>query len=249
VRLEPSPTSENALAEAEPFQPVYSRYWLNNTGTAPMGNLPVSVHLDPPHAPASGPVTLTVTVASDLTEDRAAGEVTVVIPDGWQCTPATVSYDLEPGGHLTEQIVVTPGDEAGNGVYWVLAQIRHGAQTVQDVARLLIGVDAPETLDVRVPADPIRLRPGQSASFEVDLRTDAATPISVQAQLISPWHTWDLLSDVNTGATVPAHGRTKINFPVRVPPGHRPGRWWALVKLAHAGQLHYTQPVELEVLP
>jgi hypothetical protein len=54
---------------------------------------------------------------------------------------------------------------------------------------------------------------------------------------------------VNTGATVPARGRTKINFPVRVPPGHRPGRWWALVKLAHAGQLHYTQPIELEVLP
>jgi alpha-mannosidase len=248
LRLE-TPAQESAITEVEPFQPVYSRYWLNNTGTAPMGNLPVSVTLDPPHAPAPGPVTLSVTVASALTADRAAGEVTIVVPDGWRSTPPTLRYDLEPGGHLVGQVVVTPADPAGDGVYWILAQIRHGAQTVQDVARLLIGTDAPETLDARVPADPIRLRPGQTASIEVGLGTDAATAISVQAQLISPWHTWDLLSDVNTGASVPARGRTTINFPVRVPPGHAPGRWWALVKLAHAGQLHYTQPIELEVLP
>jgi hypothetical protein len=212
-----------------------------------MGNLPVVVHVDPPHATVTGPVTLTVTVASDLTRDRAAGEVTVVVPDGWRCTPATVAYDLEPGGHVAAQVVVTADDAAPRGVHWVSARIRSGGQTVQDVARLLVGVDAPETVEALVRTDQLRLRPGRSTSIEVDLRSDAATAIAVQAQLISPWHTWELFPSPNTGVWIPAGDRVRLSFPVRVPPGHRPGRWWALVKLAHAGQLHYSRPIEVEV--
>jgi hypothetical protein len=79
------------------------------------------------------------------------------------------------------------------------------------------------------------------------LRSDAATAITVQVQLISPWHTWDLFPDPNTGVDVPARGHARIELPARVPAGHRPGRWWALVKLAHAGQLQYTEAIEIEV--
>ena len=31
----------------EPVQPVYTRYWRHNTGPAPFGNLPLSVHVHP----------------------------------------------------------------------------------------------------------------------------------------------------------------------------------------------------------
>jgi alpha-mannosidase len=32
-----------------------------------------------------------------------------------------------------------------------------------------------------------------------------------------------------------------------VPDGHGPGRWWALCRIAYAGELHYTAPVTVEV--
>jgi hypothetical protein len=247
LRLPAAPLTEPAAA-AEPFQPVYSRYWLNNTGTAPIGNLPLSVYLDPVHPAVSGPVPLTVTVASDLHDERASGEVEMVVPQGWRCTPGTVTYDLEPGGHLVRQVVVTADDAARDGVYWVSGRIRAGGQTVQDVARLLVGVGAPETVQAVVRTELVRLRPGRNASIEVDLRSDAATDIAVQAQLISPWHTWELFPEANTGVRIPAGDQVRLSFPVRVPPGHRPGRWWALVKLAHAGQLHYSPAIVVEVM-
>jgi alpha-mannosidase len=288
------PEEVHEFGAAEPFQPVYSRYWLHNTGPAPIGNLPIAVHLDPPHAPVAGPVTLTVTVASDLTEELAAGVVELVVPDGWRCTPATVHYDLKPGGHVEHRVVVTAPERPPAGVYWVRARTGSGGQTIEDVARLLVGVQGPETLQAsmrysidgldpqdltgelrlrkdrsggrpqdltgelrlrkdrsggRPQTDPLRLRPGQAATIDLTLDSDAATAISVQVQLVSPWHTWELFPDANTGVEVPARGRARMRLPVRVPDNHRAGRWWALVKLAHAGQLHYTQPIEVEVLP
>jgi alpha-mannosidase len=249
IGLDGTPEAHSLAGGAEPHQPVYSRYWLHNSGPAPIGNLPVAVHLDPPHAPAGGPVTLTVTVASDLTEEPATGAVDMVVPHGWTCAPATLPYDLKPGGHVEHQVVVTPTDSAPEGIYWVRARIRSGGQTVEDVARLTVGAHGAETVEVVVQTPALRLRPGQTAAIELALSSDAATSVSVQAHLVSPWHTWELFPDANTGLEIPARGTARLHLPVRVPDGHRPGRWWALVKLAHAGQLHYTEPIEVEVLP
>jgi alpha-mannosidase len=243
------PDGRVEVGVAEPYQPVYSRYWLNNTGPAPIGNLPVAVHLDPPHAAAAGPVTLTVTVASDLTEEPATGVVEFAVPDGWTCAPPAIPYDLKPGGHAEHRVVVTPAQAAPEGVYWVRARIASGGQTVEDVARLTVGAHGPETVNVVAQTPALRLRPGQSTAIELSLHSDAATAISVQAHLVSPWHTWELFPDANTGVEIPARGTALLRLPVQVPSGHRPGRWWALVKLAHAGQLHYAEPIEVEVLP
>jgi alpha-mannosidase len=234
---------------AEPHQPVFSRYWLHNSGPAPIGNQPVSVHVNPPYAPASGPVTLTVTVSSDLTEDTAAGKLNLVAPDGWRCTPPTVRYRLGPGGHSAYTVVVTPPEQPYAGVYWMRARTTYDGQTIEDVARLLVDVHAPETIDAAPHTTALRLRAGQSAAIELSLSSDAATATSVQVRLISPWHTWEMFPDANTGVDIPARGTVELRLPVRIPPGARPGRWWALVKLAHAGQLQYTQPIEVEVLP
>jgi hypothetical protein len=192
---------------------------------------------------------LTVTVASDLTEEPATGVVEMVVPDGWTCAPPALPYDLKPGGHVEHQVVVAPAEAAPEGVYWVRARIRSGGQTVEDVARLTVGAHGPETVGAVVQTQSLRLRPGQVAAIELALSSDAATAISVQAQLVSPWHTWELFPDANTGVEIPARSTVQLRLPVRVPDGHRPGRWWALVKLAHAGQLHYTEPIEVEVLP
>jgi alpha-mannosidase len=243
--VHPAPVTE---PDSAAVTRVYSRYWLHNEGPAPIGNLPVAVHLDPPHAAVEGSVTLTLTVASDLTEDRAVGVVSIVGPDGWQCTPDKLPYDLEPGGHLEQCVSVTGPPGVAAGVYWVRAQIDSGGQVVEDVARLSVGGAAPETITVSSSDEALRLRPGQSATIELELHSDAASAVTAQVHLVSPWHTWDLFPDANIGVEIPAASKVRLRLPVRVPPDHGPGRWWVLAKVAHAGLLQYTQPIDVEVL-
>jgi alpha-mannosidase len=71
--------------------------------------------------------------------------------------------------------------------------------------------------------------------------------ISGRVQLISPWHTWQLVDDWDTGVRVAPGESEQVSFPVRVPAGADTGAWWALVKVAAAGSIHYTAPVEIVV--
>ncbi|MGI5238024.1 NEW3 domain-containing protein [Dactylosporangium sp. CA-139066] len=223
---------------------AYARYWLHNTGPAPLGNMPVSVHLDPPHAAATGPVTLTATVASDLTGARAAGAVRLDAPDGWTAEPRSIPYDLGPGDHLAATVTVTPPADAAPGAHWLRATIPHGAY---DVARLLVGVDRPETVTAALSPGELALRRGDTAALRLELSGDAPGEVLVDVHLIGPWHTWELLPA--PARTVALHGSSTVEFPVRAPAWHPPGRWWVLARIAHAGQLHYTAPVPVTVLP
>ena len=240
-------------AEGEPYQPVYTRYWLNNTGPAPAGNMPVAVHLSHTDVAVTGPTEVAVSVASGLTEAEASGLVTLLAPDGWTCEPAERPYVLEPGRHASFPVTVLPPDGAEPGVYWLRARTSHGGQTYEDVTRLHVGGTAQDAgLAVTVETPRVRVAPGDpeaaAGAVEVVLRSPARTKVSVQAQLISPWHTFELIPEWNTGVVVPAQGEARLRFDVQAPPGTRPGRWWAVVKLAAAGWLHYTEAVEIEVL-
>ncbi|MFD4973185.1 NEW3 domain-containing protein [Streptomyces sp. NPDC058424] len=231
----------------EPYQPVFTRYWLHNTGPAPTGNVPVAVHLHPPMLQGGGEVT--VTVASSLATHTATGEVQLDLPHGWLADADTVVYDLQPGGHTARPVRITPPDSAHPGTYWLRARTTYDGQTFEDVTRVLIG-DAPAVEPTAILETPaVRLAAGQSGTVEVRLASAARTPVQVQAQLISPWQTFDLFPRWNTGTEVPAHGDACLRFPVSIPAGTRPGRWWAVVKLAAAGWLHYTEAVEIEVIP
>ncbi|MBO3748482.1 glycoside hydrolase [Streptosporangiaceae bacterium NEAU-GS5] len=232
----------------EPHQPVYTRYWLHNTGPAPLGGLPVAVHLSHADVELDGPGEVGVTVASSLTAAEASGVVTLVAPEGWAVEPAVRPFVLPPGGHAAFPVRLTPPGDAPQGVYWLRARVEHDGQAFEDVTRLHVGGRHDPGLVVAQPS-PVRLRPGERGEIVVGVESGALTPVAVQAQLISPWQTYALFPDWNTGAEVPARGAAELRFPVRVPPGARPGRWWAVVKLGCAGWLHYTETVSVEVLP
>ncbi|WP_328854325.1 NEW3 domain-containing protein [Microbispora hainanensis] len=246
------------VPEIEPHQPVHTRYWLNNTGPAPMGDLPVAVHLSPSDLDVSGSVDLTLTIASGLTEDRAEGVVTLTAPDGWSVTPAVRPYVLPPGGHATVPVRLTPPADAEIGLHVLAARIEFGGQAYEDVTRLHVvrpgeGGRRSPGLEVSLEGlghpPHLRLRPGDRAEVVVRLRSEARSPVAAQAQLVSPWQTFEMFPEWNGGAVVPPEGEAEVCFPVRVPPGARPGRWWALVKVACAGWLHYTDTIEVEVEP
>ncbi|MEO3857904.1 glycoside hydrolase [Acrocarpospora sp. B8E8] len=231
------------LPAAEPHQPVFTRYWLDNTGPAPTGNMPIAVHLSA--ADLDGPGELTLSIASSLTEDTTEGLVTLHAPSGWLVEPAIRPYVLPPGGHATVPIRFALPPSVRDGLYWLRARTSFGDQEYEDVTRVHIGGRHPIGLDVTTTGS-LSLKSGEESEIIVRLKSGALTPVSVRTQLISPWPTYDMFPTWNTGTVVPAEDDTEVRFPVIA---RHPGRWWALVKVACAGWLHYTETIQVEVRP
>ncbi len=125
----------------EPAQPVFTRYWLHNKGPAPIGYLPVAVHLHP-----IGDEAVRVTVACSATP--ATGMVELDAPVGWAVTPAGPwKYDLAAGAHADFEVRLRPPAGAEAGTYFVAARIRDElGQTLEDAIALTVGAPDPGEL-------------------------------------------------------------------------------------------------------
>jgi alpha-mannosidase len=223
---------------SEPVQPVFARYWLHNKGPAPMGNQPVSVHL---HRAASGAVS--VTVASDLTSTVYDGTVWIDAPAGWTADPAERPVRLEPGGWTRFDVDLLAGPAAAVGGV-VTARLEHAGSTVEDV--LTLGDPGP-ALPADLDVDEVRLRPGQRATITLSLANAAGHAVHGEAQVISPWGTWEMLAPHTQGFTVDAGGKASVPIGVTAPADATPGTWWALAKVMWFGRVAYTAPVRLVV--
>lgn len=244
-------------AQAEPTGPLFAKYWLHNRGPAPLGGLPLAVHLRPVPEPvtAGGSVPLELTVASDSTDVELTGLVRLALPDGWLATPDEVPFGLPPGGHLSTTVTVTAPADPPDGRYPVRASVTPAGdlpggwgQTVEDVAVLAVGSPAGDGL-LRLTGDPspVRLAPGESGRLAVRVASGAQAAVACEAALVSPWGTWELAGPRLVGAELPGRGEVELAFDVVAPPWARPGRWWALIRVAGAGRLLYSPAVSLEV--
>jgi uncharacterized membrane protein len=119
---------------------VYARYWLHNSGPAPLGYAPVSVHVDPTRTAvtAGTEVHLRVTVASDVMDEPRTGAVTVVPPEGWAASATVLPYELAPAGHAGYDLTVTPPADAPAGRYALAVRLDEGGQQYEDLALLTI---------------------------------------------------------------------------------------------------------------
>ncbi len=241
------------IRAVEPVQPVFTRYWLHNAGPAPLGNLPVAVHVRPvrQRLGADGRARLDVTVS--CSGRGASGRVDVRLPGGWRVeSPAELDYDLAPGGHARFEVVVRGTSAPGR--YFVAVRIAdHLGQVLEDVAEILVG-DAPpheDLVDVAIAADVIELEPGAHAVLPVTLTALARDEIRGELTVISPFGTWD--GDVTIGPrTQPFRVRAdeSVTVPIALCAAHtaRAGaHWWVLVRVAAHGRLHYTPVVEVRV--
>lgn len=245
--------------DAEEAQPLYARYWLHNRGPAPLGGLPAVAHLHPQHVVMSdSPVPLRLTVVSDCCDEILHGRVRLVCPDGWTAEPAVLPFMLPPGEHLDTGVRVTPPEGASPGLYPIRAELAlTGAhvsippswrQVVEDVC--VVAVDAPpddSLLRLVGGPEPVDVVAGQSGRLAVTVATDAYADIAVEAHLISPWGTWEWLRPAVSGVELAARCTAEIEFDVAPPPWVEPGEWWALVRLAAAGQLVYSPAVKVTV--
>jgi len=243
------------VPDAEPAQPLYARYWLHNRGPAPLGGLPAVAHLHPHRIVASGrQVELRLTAASDCTDATLSGTVELVYPDDWTVSPAALPFDLEPGGHLEADIAIGLPPGLPPGCYPLRAQLTLNGdapeawrQSVEDVCVITVGPPGADILRLDDgPADVV-LAPGEKGRLSVTVGTDAQADLAVEAHLISPWGTWEWIGPAALGAVLPASGTVRLDFDVTPPPWTEPGQWWALIRVAAAGQLLYTQAVRVVV--
>jgi alpha-mannosidase len=235
----------------EPAQPVFTRYWLHNKGAAPFGNVPASVYLRPAEvvmaAADQAAATLRITVACGST--GATGQVELAVPREVVAEPATaLRYRLAPGEHAAFDVAVRPRPGAPTGRYFVAARIHDQlGQTLEDVAALTVGDPDPQgskPLLVTMQTPAVGVAVGGQGEILVRLENRACSEIRGEAQLVSPFGTWEAITPRTQGFAVePAAART-LRYLVRAPATARPGsHFWALVKLTWFGRVAYTQAI------
>ncbi len=253
--------------------PVFARYWLHGQGPAPAGNLPVAVHLTPARtaldqAGPAAPVRLTVAGGSA----PAAGPVRLAVPAGLTVDPpGPARYDLPARGQAGWDLAVRARPGTRPGRYYLAAQIGDPAgRVVEDAVLVTVGlppapaVDLP--LDQLIPlyvADQqasaaevvvqpsvreLVVPPAGEALLEVTVTNATAGQIRGQAQLLSPFGSWDCVRPWLCGFVAEPGRPLRLGFTVLVPAAARPGQhWWALVKVMYFGQLRYTEPIAITI--
>ena len=253
VPVRTSRPSGAGVPVTEPAQPIFTRYWLHNKGPAPIGNLPVSVHI---HPVSGEPGTFRVTVASATV--AAAGKVELDVPAGLSVSPdGPYRYDLEAGGH-TDFVLTVASAGAAPGRYFLAAQIHdHLGQVLEDAVAITVplsGAEHLEPADIAAVLEPAQLTvpPGGQATLTLRLTNHARSAVRGEAQLLSPYGTWgepgdDLSVDPPIqGFDVPAGETGTLTFTVCAPPRARTGgEWWALARVVCFGQVSYTASVPL----
>ncbi|HEX6522824.1 MAG TPA: glycoside hydrolase [Streptosporangiaceae bacterium] len=264
------------FAPVEPVWPVYSRYWLHGKGPAPAGNLPVAVHLSPTRVALDGDaesaeVRLTVACGAAGT----SGTVELVVPPELEVSLAgtPLRYELTAGGYAEWAVTVRARPGTGNGRYFVAARIIDGAAlAVEDVAMVAVGEKrwpdrdlppeeamermlgdfgaAAAEVELELLTSEVRLAPGRSGELVARVTSHLASPLRGEAQLISPFGSWELLGRATQAVSLLSGESLELRYPVHVPATARPGsQWWALVKLMYFGRVWYTDSVPITVLP
>jgi alpha-mannosidase len=268
---EPAASTGGPGPGAEPAQPVYTRYWLHGKGPAPAGNLPVAVHVRPGRAAlAPGSATLRVTVACG--PEPASGQVELDVPAGLLVAAGDpLRFDLPGGGHAAWDLDVRAAPQARAGRYFVAARIRDGlGQLLEDAALLTVG--EPDRPDLSLPLDEllplieadqqaaeaelaldvltpeVDLAPGQQGELAIQITNRAASQLRGEAQLISPFGSWDALGPWTLGFAAEPGAAATLGYRVAIPPGARPGaHWWAVVKVMYFGRVRYCPAVPVRV--
>ena len=76
-----------------------------------------------------------------------------------------------------------------------------------------------------------------------------ASELHGEAQLISPFGTWEMLGPWTQGFSIAPGTSTVLRFAVSVPVTARNAQWWALVKVMYYGRVRYTEAIPVVIEP
>ncbi|MGY0019434.1 glycoside hydrolase family 38 N-terminal domain-containing protein [Streptomyces sp. YJ-C3] len=248
VRLDTGP-----LPATEPRQehvrPRFSRYWLHNTGTAPLGDAPYSLTVSPSALTASGhgPLRTDVVLTSNSATGKDCSEhaVTVRPPDGWTSSWTAGEVRLTAGGRARLPLVIDVPEGAPPGDHLVSVE----AAGVEDCLTVTVpGADGPPPgLDVHVPCTAVRVAPGAAAEIRAVVGNTLHGPVHGEAIAVSPYGSWRMIAERAVPLRVPARGETEAVFRVRPPMDTPPGVYWVLIKAVCRGRSAYGPAVAVTV--
>ncbi|MDJ0381898.1 glycoside hydrolase [Streptomyces sp. G-G2] len=231
--------------EREPHQPVFSRYWLHNTGTAPLGDAPYTVTVDGP------PRAARVTVAAH----GAGGDVRLEVhaPHGWRTSWAVHDTVLARAGHERLPLTVTPGPAAEPGEHLVRVLARTPAGDFEDALTVTVpepgsGGAVPAGLWVDAPGPEVRVTAGGLGVVRAVIgSTGIRSTLTGLAHLVSPHGTRQLIGPAVLPLRVPDGAPAELEFEVHPPLGTAPGTYWAVVKAVCQGRIAYGPAIALRV--
>ncbi len=96
----------------------------------------------------------------------------------------------------------------------------------------------------------LRLAPGGRGELLVRVTSGLASDLHGEAQLLSPFGTWQMLRPWTQGFSAAPQTSAVLRFAVSVPLTARHGaRWWALVKVMYYGRVRYTEAIPVIIEP
>jgi alpha-mannosidase len=226
--IKPGETAKTGR-ETSPYGASPTRYWLHNTGAAPIGWQPLSIVIT--GNPLSGEVT--IHVADNRSEGGAIeGVADITAAEGWSAGPARFYYRLQPGQVHAEAITVlrTATDSRSGETGGMAVSTEQFGQTFRDVVSLM---EDPLTLVVK----------RNEAQLNITVRNSSGIPAEGFVDVITPAEFWPELGESpestllprRAAVSVPPYGLQNILFRFSSPDA----RPWTVVKLAANGHLVY----------
>lgn len=230
--------------EREAHQPVFSRYWLHNTGTAPLGDAPYTVTCD--GIASAG----TVTLAAHGAGAGGPAALEVRAPEGWKTSWTRRRTELPPGGHVSLPLAVEPPADAEPGEHLVRILADTPAGEFEDVLTVTVpgAPDGPAGLWVQAPEPAVTVAPGARARVRVRIgSTGIRSTLRGQAYAVSPYGSWQLTAPAVQPVEEPADGGAEVVFEVRPPLRTPPGEYWVAVKAVCQGRIAYGPAIAVHV--
>jgi alpha-mannosidase len=222
--------------------------------------------------------TLTLTVGCGT--EPASGTVELVVPSGITVAAAeedphaaSLDYELAPGGYAAWELTVRAAPGTAPGRYFVAARIYDEfGQLIEDTAMVAVGerrwpdphlppeeslellqldyAAAAAEVELEVLTPELRLIPGARGELQVRLTNRLASELHGEAQLVSPFGTWQMLTPWTRGFGAAPQESVTLRFTASVPVTERPGsQWWALVKVMYFGRVRYTKAIPVVIEP
>jgi len=261
--LKPVPTGEKRVAGpevAEVVQPVYTRYWRENLGPAPIGYQAVAISIQgSPVTEAGGRGTtinrVSVNVVNNYVDQTIVGHAVLEAPEGWRVQPETIWYEVPPLGHRSYDVILSFSGIRRTGLF--RARLSHDGQTYEDVIE--IGEQSKLTYagGGSVYQDVLKVQIERALTWSI---FQEANGVSVRVEnpynervdggvaLIVPMEYWspDEVGDYSLAEMAPGvqalHLAPKsfqvLKFDLRGR-GERDPRFWAYAKLFYMGRTEY----------
>ena len=246
VEKKDSTDRKNLGATKEIVQPVFSRYWLHNSGAAPIGNDAVKVSLrrveqvnelssfaydDKYNQGGTTTIAVRVQVVNNYQDRNYKGEVALEVPEDWRVVPDKLQFDIAPNGSFTKDVVVVAfpvkkGEEWERASGSVKARIEHEGQIFEDALQIGKSFKLEWTTEKT------------AGGVDMKIKNPNRQTIEGAIALVTPPEVWAFGEPTfprERGFAVQPNSEIVVHFET----GDLPAGMWQIARIAYNGNVEY----------